>query len=112
MAVVPVLVSVPPIVPSAAAATFAPCGVWLFSVSNVDEVGPATLPAACSPVAGTAAFSESSPCPSADQALAPAVAVNVQVKSVDAPTASVVAPPVKEAHFPPPLTLTACNGSL
>src|SRR5215468_11024534 len=32
--------------------------------------------------------------------------VNVQVKSVDAPAASVLAPPVKEAHLPPPLTAT------
>ena len=38
--------------------------------------------------------------------MAPAVIVNVQVKSVEAPAASVLAPPVKEAHLPPGVTDT------
>ena len=38
--------------------------------------------------------------------------VGEQVKSVEAPTARVVAPPVKLAHLPPPVTFTAVSGSL
>src|SRR5580765_8177711 len=46
------------------------------------------------------------PWPKAFQALAPAVIVKVQVKSVEALAARVVAPPVKLAHLPPPVTFT------
>ena len=77
---------------------FAPAGVWLANVSVVDDVRPVTLPATCSPVAGTGLPSESVPWPSPDQALPRPSTVNVQVKSVDAPAASVVAPPVKKSR--------------
>src|SRR5215471_10124746 len=51
---------------------------------------PFTLPAWCSLVAGAGLPSESVPWPSADQALAPGVAVKVQAKSCAAPAASVM----------------------
>src|SRR5262245_49815160 len=88
-------------------------GVELLSVSDVDVVRPVTLPSACSPVDGTGLPCESVPWPSADQALAPALAVKVQVKSCDAPTArEAMLAGVKLVHLPPPETLTLVSGSL
>src|SRR5207247_1297294 len=76
-------------------------------------VSPVTEPAACSLVGGAALLSESSPWPSAVQPLGPSPAVNVQEKSVEAPAASVFAPPVKpEVQTTPPVTLTASSGPL
>ena len=46
------------------------------------------------------------PLPVAFHELVPAAAVKVQVKLVEAPAASVVAPPLKLAQDPPPVTLT------
>src|SRR5512142_1960815 len=61
------------------------------------------LPATCSPVDGTGVPNWSVPWPSAVQeyVVPGLVAVKVQVKSVEAPAARVVAPPVKLAQLPP-----------
>src|SRR5215472_15828986 len=54
----PVLVSVTTTVTSVPIST-GPAGVWLAVISEVEAETPLTLPAACSPAAGTALLSES-----------------------------------------------------
>src|SRR5262245_53110197 len=75
-------------------------------------VSPMIEPLVCSPVAGTGLPRESVPWPSANQELVPRPAVKVHAKSVEAPTASVVAPPVKLAQAPPPVTFTPLSALL
>src|SRR5262249_55790630 len=79
----------------------------LFSVNVVAAETPFTLPDWLSFVAGAGLPSESVPWPRAVQALAPAPAVNVQVKSCDATASSVPLPWVKPpAQRPVPVTFT------
>ena len=100
------LVSVTTIVTSCPRLPRSPAGVWLVNVSVVDEVRPVTLPSACSPAGGTGCAELVGPVAVREPGLVPGVAVKVQVKLVEAPGASVVAPPVKLAHLPPPVTFT------
>src|SRR5258708_12230500 len=62
-------------------------GGGVFCGSVVDVVSAVKLPEAVSPVDGAIAPNWSVPWPKAFQALAPAVVVKVQVKSVEAPAA-------------------------
>src|SRR5262249_41226142 len=85
----------------------------LFSVNVVAAETPFTLPDWLSFVAGAGLPSESVPWPRAVQALAPAAAVNVQVKSCDAPATSVTLAGVKPPAQPPvPVTFTLVSVSL
>src|SRR5689334_3079082 len=103
-AIVPVLNVV--IVNDAIAPTLIGLGPAVF-VTAKSGATPVTEPLVLSPVDGAGLPAGSVPCPVADQAFAPATAVNVQVKSADAPAASVVLAGVKEAQLPPPVTFTA-----
>src|SRR5262249_59770885 len=77
-----------------------------FTTIRVDS-NPVTLPDWLSFVAGAGLPSESVPWPRAVQALAPAAAVNVQVKSCDADHASVTLAGTKPPAQPPlPITFT------
>src|SRR5579864_937528 len=105
----PVLVSVTTMVTRAPASTLVGA---LFSVNCVAAATPSTLPDWLSLVAGAGLPSESGPWPRADQALGPAAAVNVQVKSCEAPAASVTLAGAKLAQAPPPVTFTLVTGPL
>src|SRR5499425_2922871 len=106
----PVLVSVTTMVTVDPASTLVGA---LFSVNVVAAETPFTLPDWLSFVAGAGLPSESVPWPRAVQALAPAAAVNVQVKSCDANGASVTLAGVKPPAQPPvPVTFTLVSGPL
>src|SRR5207302_1345987 len=100
----PVLVSVTVIVMSVRYAAVGP-GATLVVVSVVDAVIAVTVPLVVSFVAETALPRASVPWPVAVHAVVE-FAVNVHVKSADAPAASVAAPPLHVVQ-PVPVTETA-----
>src|SRR5439155_19262610 len=81
----------------------------LLMLSVVEGVRPVTEPLWLSPAAGAALPSSSVPWPRADQALAPAAAVNVQVKSCETVAARVTLAGLKDEQAPPPVTFTFVN---
>src|SRR5436189_269267 len=102
----PVLVSVTTIVTGSPVLTAVGA---LFRVSEVEVVTPRAEPLWLSPSAGAALPNSSVPWPRADQALAPAAAVKVQVKSCETVAARVTLAGLKDEQAPPPVTFTFVN---